>query len=234
MKSLIDIKSLFIKKNKSGTLRWGITTLLLFVSLIFVQRVFSPHSDVSLNKPQSEQVITFSIEPAGPDPASYSTSLDFGKGKYSVFWIHPPNEDLIVDTIRIRKQGVSDEDMPYAWLRLNGIRSYVRTPFRDNLAIFHIFPEPNPSEGTYETYTSKQETQKLTLIGAPNNFTVSTKKDVSVQIYGQFGLDIAPREQINGIRFCVEEVSGTIASTGQKASTQLASPLCFNKMGIKE
>lgn len=210
--------------SRRAVLRWGTVIFAALLLTLFF----------NVKSKNSNEDVVFTIEPIGPSVSSYKTSVDFGKGRYASFWINRVNEDLIIDTIRIHKEGATDEEMPYVWLRLNGIRSYVRTPFRDNLAIFHIFPAPTPTEGTYELYTSAQEKQKLTLIDAPINFTVSTKKDASVQLYGQFGINIEPREPANGIRFCIEEISGTLAPSGRKASTQLAEPLCFNKMGITQ
>ncbi len=227
------------KKVKAIVSPRQIILIVLSVALAAIVLVFFPHrSSKEVNLEQQgtvsgpENATAFHIEPAGPDQVSIDPKINFGKGKFISFWIYPPNEDLVIDTIKVRKHNAGDEEIPFAWLRLNSIRSYVKVPFRDNLAVFNAFPVSNPEEGTYELTKNEQEDQKLVIKNASPNFSATLKQDISVQIFGEFGENISPREPENGIYFCVEEVSGYLSASNIPASARLAGPLCFPSMGI--
>ena len=214
-------------------LKAGILFFVLLSAGIMIKERLTPLEPYqSQNQPIVEDVVPFHIEAAGPDVVSYPRDLDFGKGKYASFWIKAPNEDLIVEEIRAHKEGAIDSEIPAAWLRLNSVRVYVREEFLNGEVVFRAFPSLDGTLGEYRELKNEQEEQKLLLNPSESSFIVTPGKDVSVQIYGEFAPEIAPRESSNGIRFCVDEVRGYTAS-GKPASTRLASPLCFNRLGIK-
>src|SRR3989344_3594011 len=109
---------------------------------------------------------------------------------------------------------------------------YVRVPFVNDVAVFSAFPPKDISSFKYEGYKDAQEEQKLLLDLEDLPYIAPASGQTSTQIYGQFAPDIAPREQRQGIRFCLEEISGTLLPSGRRALTSFAAPVCFSRMGI--
>ncbi|OHA47018.1 MAG: hypothetical protein A3A80_01160 [Candidatus Terrybacteria bacterium RIFCSPLOWO2_01_FULL_44_24] len=231
------MKFLFLRPNNKKwgwvVLRWAFVCVLVILSALAVKEKLTVPAPYNSNyRPLSEQTVPFTVESSGPDVGVYSRTLDFGKGKFISLWVHPPGEDLRIEKLRVRKEGATDAEMPYAWLRLNGIRVYVRVPFVNDVAVFSAFPPKDISSFKYEGYKDAQEEQKLLLDLEDLPYIAPASGQTSTQIYGQFAPDIAPREQRQGIRFCLEEISGTLLPSGRRALTSFAAPVCFSRMGI--
>ena len=226
----------------------GLILLGLFLFNKFdTQKVKSP----SGSSVEEETVILQGIEPLEIIPVEYERTLDFGKGKFILFWLHvAQGEDFLIEPVVIEKEGASDMEMPEAWLRLNSVRIYTTARFENSRATFVAFPpiiEPetwNLEPETvfeqvqnmgipYEILEDVSEKQVVLKPLPPLPQTLPAGSSVSFGIYGKWANDIASRSKENGTRFCLKEVSGTLLPSGKKTKTQFAQPLCGPFLGIR-
>jgi len=219
--------------------------------LVLVQNKKEPSQ--SPQAQSDEAVILQGVRQLEIAPVDYPRDLDFGKGKFILLDFFVPNEeDFRIEQVVITKKGATDTEMPEAWLRLNSVRIYTTAHFENNRATFGAFPpviEP-------ETWNLEPETvfERVQHMGIPYEILedISEKQlvlkplpplpqlfpagsNVSFGIYGKWADGIAPRPKENGIRFCLEEISGTLVSrngTEQKAQTRFAQPLCGPFLGV--
>lgn len=192
----------------------------------------------SANEPA---IILSGVNPLEIVPITYPEDLDFGKGKLALFdFFVPADEDFRIERMDVHLEGVSSDEVPELWLRFNSVRVYTKTEVRGSNAEIIAFPPvlpaqtapPVDTQGTpSQILRNTQETQQLLHVGGSLSQTLQRNSGVSIGIYGKWAEGIAPRTPENGIRLCVDEISGSLSS-GAKAKTQLASPLCFPKMGV--
>ena len=181
-----------------------------------------------------DAVVLQGIEPLEIVAVEYARDLDFGKGKFALFWFHvPQGEDFRIERLVVRKEGASDEEMPEAWLRVNSVRVYTKPPFVKDEASFTVFPPEDPKDIPMTILENQQETEQLLQPTADLPRTFSSGSSVSLGIYGKWADSITPRPVASGIRFCLEEISGTLIASGKNAATRFAQPLCWPRLGIK-
>lgn len=195
--------------------------------------------------PQLQQAeILQGVEPLEIVPVDYPRTLDFGKGKFSLFdFSVPAAEDFRLERLVVSVDGATDEEMPQAWLRLNGVRIYTVTDFHSGEAIFTAFPPVESGNADidrvslgdipHERLQNAQEAQILLKPLQPLSQLLPAGSTVSVGIYGKWVDDITPRPAKSGIRFCLKEISGVMTKNDQPAKTSFAQPICWPRMGIQ-